>query len=363
MSIYFDFKTINELTGDNYSRKPKEFTLEELSQYNGSNGNAAYVAIEGIVYDISNSTVWERGTDFGLIAGQDLTNQINSCNGVMDILTNASKVGTLIENDYMIDMNNMSYMNNMSSMRNMNFKHNMCMERQVSQDKSKFTPDDWIGYITPLVTYALREPSQGVNTQKLYQTVILMGVLVGLGKTPQEAINQVRDWQNTGASKILKSGTGTSGGMGAGFGTGSNQGAGFGTGGSTGSGVGTSGGAGTGGNTGTSFGGGTGGTTSSGAGTSGGMGTGGTAGTGLGGGTGGTTNSGAGTSGGMGTGGTAGTGFGGGTGGTTNSGAGTSGGMGTGGTGFGTGSSQRTGFGTSTVTSGNRNKISRLDLD
>ena len=326
MSIYFDFKTINELTGDNYSRKPKEFTLEELSQYNGSNGNAAYVAIEGIVYDISNSTVWERGTDFGLIAGQDLTNQINSCNGVMDILTNASKVGTLIENDYM---------NNMSSMRNMNFKHNMCMERQVSQDKSKFTPDDWIGYITPLVTYALREPSQGVNTQKLYQTVILMGVLVGLGKTPQEAINQVRDWQNTGASKILKSGTGTSGGMGAGFGTGSNQGAGFGTGGSTGSGVGTSGGAGTGGNTGTSFGGGTGGTTSSGAGTSGGMGTGGTAGTG----------------------------FGGGTGGTTNSGAGTSGGMGTGGTGFGTGSSQRTGFGTSTVTSGNRNKISRLDLD
>ncbi|PRR83455.1 hypothetical protein CLVI_10040 [Clostridium vincentii] len=33
MSIYFDFKTINELIGDNYYREQKEFTLEELSQY------------------------------------------------------------------------------------------------------------------------------------------------------------------------------------------------------------------------------------------------------------------------------------------------------------------------------------------
>ena len=53
MSIYFDFKTINELTGNNYYRQLKEFTLEDLSQYNGSNGSPAYVAMEGIVYDIS----------------------------------------------------------------------------------------------------------------------------------------------------------------------------------------------------------------------------------------------------------------------------------------------------------------------
>ena len=35
---------------------------------------------------------------------------------------------------------------------------------QVKQDTSKFTPDDWIRYIDPLVTYALRETTQGLNT-------------------------------------------------------------------------------------------------------------------------------------------------------------------------------------------------------
>ena len=74
------------------------------------------------------------------------------------------------------------------------------------QDTSKFTPDDWLRYTVPLVTYALREPSQGMNVQRIYQKIILMGVLVGLGKTPQEAINQVQEWQNTGVAKLLQGG-------------------------------------------------------------------------------------------------------------------------------------------------------------
>jgi len=108
MSIYFDFKTINELTGDNYHRQPKEFSEEELAQYNG---HPAYVAIEGIVYDISNSTAWGGGTHFGLTAGQDLTSQFNSCHGIIDILTNAPKVGILIDEEDMSDINDMNNMN------------------------------------------------------------------------------------------------------------------------------------------------------------------------------------------------------------------------------------------------------------
>ena len=239
MAIYFDFKTINELTGDNYYRTEREFTLEELSQYTGSHGNPAYVAIEGIVYDISNYRAWSDETHFGLIAGKDLTNEFNSCNGIIDILTNAPKVGILINES------------------NMNFRYTMPIERQ--QDTSKFTPDDWIRYISPLVIYALREPNQSGNNQLLYQKIILLGVLVGLGKTPQESINQVQEWQNTGASKILKSGASTSSGMGTG-------GTGLGTGTSAGGGTGTSGGMGTGGSGVTGFG--------SGTGTFGGMGTG-----------------------------------------------------------------------------------------
>jgi Predicted heme/steroid binding protein len=41
--------------------KMKQFTLEELKQYNGENGQPAYVAIDGIVYDVSMSILgwWE----------------------------------------------------------------------------------------------------------------------------------------------------------------------------------------------------------------------------------------------------------------------------------------------------------------
>ena len=154
MSIFFDFKTINELIGDNCYRQPKDFTLEDSSQYNESNG-------------------------------------------VVDILTNTPKAEFLIDDDYMSDINNM------------NLTSTMTTNRQVKQDTSKFTPDDWIRYIAPLVTYALRETTQGIDAKRAYQKFILLGVLVGLGKTPQEAINQVQEWQNTGASQLLKSGTST----------------------------------------------------------------------------------------------------------------------------------------------------------
>lgn len=77
------------------------------------------------------------------------------------------------------------------------------MNRRSMQDTSKFTPDDWVRYITPLVTRALAEAREGINPEHLYQEFILSGVLVGLGKTPQEAIEQVEEWERTGASKLL----------------------------------------------------------------------------------------------------------------------------------------------------------------
>ena len=70
-------------------------------------------------------------------------------------------------------------------------------------DTSKFTPDDWVRYITPLVTRALAEAKEGINPEHLYQEFILSGVLVGLGKTPQEAIEQVEQWERDGTSQLL----------------------------------------------------------------------------------------------------------------------------------------------------------------
>lgn len=52
----------------------QEFTLEELAKYNGTNGQPAYVAYEGVVYDVSDSAMWSDGDHEGMhSAGADLT--------------------------------------------------------------------------------------------------------------------------------------------------------------------------------------------------------------------------------------------------------------------------------------------------
>jgi len=50
----------------------KTFTVSELAEYNGKDGNAAYVAMDGVVYDLT--SVFINGEHFGHTAGQDLTN-------------------------------------------------------------------------------------------------------------------------------------------------------------------------------------------------------------------------------------------------------------------------------------------------
>jgi predicted heme/steroid binding protein len=52
----------------------KEFTTEELAQHNGQNGQPAYVAYDGKVYDVSDSAMWVDGDHEAMhFAGSDLT--------------------------------------------------------------------------------------------------------------------------------------------------------------------------------------------------------------------------------------------------------------------------------------------------
>ena len=57
---------------------PIYFTLAELSQYDGRDGANAYVAYEGVVYDVTNNPRWPNGYHNGYQAGQDLTAALNS---------------------------------------------------------------------------------------------------------------------------------------------------------------------------------------------------------------------------------------------------------------------------------------------
>jgi len=73
----------------------KEYTLEELAQYNGQNGKT-YVAYQGKVYDISSSSgLWQNGIHHGHNAGQDFTEQMNKAPHGAAILKSYPVVGTL----------------------------------------------------------------------------------------------------------------------------------------------------------------------------------------------------------------------------------------------------------------------------
>jgi predicted heme/steroid binding protein len=73
----------------------KTFTIQELSKYNGKNGNPAYIAVNGVVYDVTNIPQWKNGVHNGYTAGNDLTKQIKSSPHGESKLANAQVVGKL----------------------------------------------------------------------------------------------------------------------------------------------------------------------------------------------------------------------------------------------------------------------------
>lgn len=75
-----------------------ELTLEELAAYDGKDGNPAYVAVEGVIYDVSGSSRWRNGEHNGYSAGQDLTEQIKSISPHgLSVLTRMPAVGKIVE--------------------------------------------------------------------------------------------------------------------------------------------------------------------------------------------------------------------------------------------------------------------------
>jgi predicted heme/steroid binding protein len=53
-------------------------TLEELTKYDGKGENPGYIAVDGIIYDISKVPQWAGGMHRGFSAGHDVTEDINN---------------------------------------------------------------------------------------------------------------------------------------------------------------------------------------------------------------------------------------------------------------------------------------------
>ncbi len=77
-------------------RNPEMLTLEQLARYDGRNGNPAYVAVNGIIYDVTNNATWAAATHFGLSAGRDLTKEFAACHSGSPILSKLKVVGKVV---------------------------------------------------------------------------------------------------------------------------------------------------------------------------------------------------------------------------------------------------------------------------
>jgi len=91
---------VQGLHDDESTNKPRPnatrlFTTAELARYNGKDGNPAYVAVNGVVYDVTNNAAWGGATHFGLPAGTDVTSQFASCHAGQAILSKLKVVGKM----------------------------------------------------------------------------------------------------------------------------------------------------------------------------------------------------------------------------------------------------------------------------
>ena len=80
-----------------------ELTLEELAQFNGQDGQPAYIAVDGIIYDVSALGTWENGVHKGIEAGQDVTEAFAGSPHEADILAMASEVGELVYVEFTLE--------------------------------------------------------------------------------------------------------------------------------------------------------------------------------------------------------------------------------------------------------------------
>ena len=74
------------------------FTLEQLAQFDGQNGNKAYIAVDGVVYDVTDVAVWDHKQHAGkFTAGQDYSAELKSqAPHSASMLSQAKRIGVLV---------------------------------------------------------------------------------------------------------------------------------------------------------------------------------------------------------------------------------------------------------------------------
>ena len=75
--------------------KLQVFTLEDLASFNGEDGEKAYIAYKGLVYDVTDVPAWNNGNHDGNQAGKDMTEKFSDAPHGITVLDNLPLVGKL----------------------------------------------------------------------------------------------------------------------------------------------------------------------------------------------------------------------------------------------------------------------------
>ena len=89
---------VNVSSDEEKQQELEVMTMEMVMENDGQDGRNAYIVVEGIVYDVTNSPRWRDGQHNGFQAGNDLTNEIlkESPHGTR-VLNNIEAVGRIDE--------------------------------------------------------------------------------------------------------------------------------------------------------------------------------------------------------------------------------------------------------------------------
>jgi predicted heme/steroid binding protein len=89
--------TVKATVVDSSKSTEKVFTLQELAAFNGKDGKSAYVAVDGVVYDLTKIGSWKNGEHHGIKAGTDATKKITSSPHGKQVLKKLPVVGKLAQ--------------------------------------------------------------------------------------------------------------------------------------------------------------------------------------------------------------------------------------------------------------------------
>ncbi|WP_144604521.1 cytochrome b5 domain-containing protein [Algoriphagus algorifonticola] len=74
----------------------KEYTRQQLALRNGQDKPEVWVSYKGLIYDVSTSRLWKKGTHYEHWAGQDLTEELKDAPHTEKVFEKFQPIGRLI---------------------------------------------------------------------------------------------------------------------------------------------------------------------------------------------------------------------------------------------------------------------------